>query len=139
MLPIPTTPTFYEWVALIQQDSVQASQLVISLQAQLKKQGLMADPALTISIEDYAQAKNMLSTVTSDPDQAKRVTHITRLGQATLGLYPSHDDWVALIREEPHFARELCNALKTKQALLGLQTPQDLLTSIGTYYSLTGQ
>jgi hypothetical protein len=133
MLLPSATPTFHEWVALIQQDSTQAKQLLVSLQAQLKKQGLMADPGLDISIEDYEKAQNLLSAALSDPRRAERIAYITRFGEALLGPYPDREDWLRLIREDPNFAQELCFALQTKQVLLGLHTPQDLLKSIEIY------
>jgi hypothetical protein len=133
MLAIPDVPSFHEWVMLIQQNAEQASQLVIALKARNKKQGLFADPSLMISIEEYEDAQRLFTKATNDPEQAKRITHIARVGRATLGPYPEREDWVTMIKDDPDFAQEVYGALQTKEAMFGLQTPQAILMSIAAY------
>jgi hypothetical protein len=67
MLPTSSYFTLNEWAALIRQDPEQAKQHAIRLRAQFKIQGLMADPALQISIEDYDRAQDLLVKATNDP------------------------------------------------------------------------
>jgi hypothetical protein len=137
MLAIPDVPSFHEWVMLMQQNAVQASQLVIALKARNKKQGLFADPSLEISIEDYQRAQRLFTNASTDPAQAEYITHIARIGRATVGPYPDREDWVTLIKDDPDFAREVYGALRTKQGMFGLQTPQAILLSIAAYAAVS--
>src|SRR5438477_9709150 len=100
MLSIPDVPSFDEWVMLIQQDAVQASQLLIALKAINKKQGLFADPSLELSIEAYERAHRLFAKAATDPEQAERVTRIARIGRATVGPYPAREDWLAMIKDD---------------------------------------
>ncbi len=135
MLSIPDVPSFHEWVMLIQQNAEQASQLVIAIKARNKKQGLFADPSLTMSIEEYEDAQRLFAKATTDPDQAQRITYIARIGQAILAPYPDRENWLTLIKDDPDFARAVYMALRTKQGMFGLQTPQAILISIAAYSS----
>jgi hypothetical protein len=135
MLSIPDVPSFDEWVMLIQQNAAQASQLVIALKARHKKQGLFADASLELSIEDYDRAQRLFTTATTDPAQAERIDYIARLGRATLGPYPDREEWLTRIKDDPSFARAVYVALRTKEAMFGLQTPQAILMSIAAYDS----
>ncbi len=137
MLSIPDVPWFDEWVMLIQQNAVQASQLLIALKARNKKQGLFADVSLEISIEDYERALRLFTTAATDPTQAERITHIARIGRATVGPYPDREDWLTLIKDDPDFAQSVYGALQTKRAMFGLQTPQAILMSIAAYTSVS--
>ena len=139
MTSITDTPTFAEWVALIQQDAAQAKKLMIALKTRNKIDGLMADPSLTISLNEYDQAQTLISAAADDPAEAKRLIHFTRLGQALLGPYPEREDWITLIDDDPVFARNVCLAWKTKQAMLGLQTPLALAQSIELYYAIKAE
>jgi hypothetical protein len=133
MQSIPDVPSFHEWVMLIQQNAIQASQLVIALNARNKQQGLLADPSLEISIEDYARAQRLFTTATTDPARAEYISRTARIGRAVLGPYPERKDWVTLIKDDPSFAQSVYAALQTKQAMFGLQTPQAVLMSIAAY------
>jgi hypothetical protein len=133
MLSIPDTPSFYEWVMLIQQDAAQAKQHLIALKARNKKRGLFADPSLEISIEEYEGAQRLVTKATIEPEQAKRLAHIARVGRATVGPYPDREDWVTLIKDDPEFAQSVYAALQTKRAMFGLQTPQAVLISMAAY------
>ncbi len=62
----PETPTLYEWVALIQQDPAQARKLIIAITVRNNIQGLLADPALTISMQDYNEAQRLLAAAKAD-------------------------------------------------------------------------
>jgi hypothetical protein len=135
MLSISDVPTFDEWVMLIHQNAVQARQLLIALRARNKKQGLFADASLTLSIEDYERAQRLFTAATTDPTQAERIARIARIGRAILGPYPEREDWVALIKDDPDFARSVYTALRTKQEMFDLQTPQAILMSIAAYAS----
>ena len=139
MLTIPDVPSFYEWVMLIQQDAAQAHQLLIALKARSKKQGLFASASLEISIEDYQRALRLFTTAMTDPAQAEYITRIARIGRATVGPYPDREDWLTLIKDDPDFARSVYMALRAKQAMFGLQTPQAILISIAAYAAVTGE
>lgn len=139
MLSIPDVPSFDEWVMLIQQNAVQARQLMIMLKARNKKQGLFADPSLEISNEDYDRAQRLFTTATTDPAQAERITYIARVGRAILGPYPDREDWVTQIKDDPDFARSVYLALRTKEAMFGLQTPQAILMSMAAYAAVSGE
>jgi hypothetical protein len=138
MLSIPDVPSFHEWVMLIQQNAMQAKQLVIALKARNKQQGLFADPSLEISIEEYADAQRLFTTATTDPALVDSITQIARIGRAILGPYPDREDWVVLIKNDPDFAREVFTGLQAKQAMFGLQTPQAIMTSIAAYEAVSG-
>jgi len=135
----PNLFTLNEWIALIQQDPEQAKQHVIWLRAQIKIQGIMADPALEISIEDHARAQDLLKKAANDPQQAERIARMAAIGQVTLSGYPSHDDWLKLVQADPTLAKQVYLELKTKQARLGLQTPPALQKSIDIYHSVISQ
>jgi hypothetical protein len=139
MLSTSNYLTLSEWIALIQQDPEQANQHVIWLRAQIKIQGIMADPALQIGIEDYNRAQDLLAKAAHDPQQAERIARMAAVGQITLSGYPSHDDWLKLIQDDPTFARHICLELKTKQALLGLYAPPALQKSMDAYQFLASQ
>ncbi len=62
----PETPTLSEWVALIQHDSAQARKLIIAITVRSQIQGLLADPALTISMQDYNEAQRLLAAAKAD-------------------------------------------------------------------------
>ncbi|HEU5101496.1 MAG TPA: hypothetical protein VFU22_20880 [Roseiflexaceae bacterium] len=121
----------------MQQDAAQAKQLLIRLKARNKQQGLFADPSLEISVEDYGRALSLVSAATSDPEQARQVARLARVGQATVGPYPDREDWIGLIKVDPVFARELYDALREKQAMFGLQTPQAILLSMRAYAAVS--
>jgi len=93
---MPDTPTIFEWLALIQQDPAQARKLMITIKARDKIQGLFADPALTISVEEYDEAQRLLAAAAGDPAIARRAAHMARLGQATMGPSPDRAAWQAL-------------------------------------------
>jgi hypothetical protein len=126
-------PSFHEWVMLIQQDAAQAYQLLIALKARNKKQGLLADPSLEISIEAYARAQHLFTTATTDPARAEYIRRIARIGRAVLGPYPDHEDWGTLLKDDSSFAQSVYAALQTKRAMFGLQTPQAILVSLAAY------
>ena len=125
------TPTLAEWIALIQQDSAQAKKHMISLKARNKLQGIMAEPALEISVEDYDRAQRLLAA--QDTATSEKVARLARLGHARLRPYREQVDWLELIGREPVFAREVYDALRARQAMLGLSAPQPLLDSIAAY------
>jgi hypothetical protein len=137
MILIPDVPSFHEWVMLIQQDAEQAKQILIALKARNKKQGLLADASLEISIEEFEDAQRLFTKATTDPAQAARVARIAQIGRAVLGPYPNSDDWAALINDDPDFAESVYNALRTKAAMFGLQTSQAVLMSIAAYEAVT--
>jgi hypothetical protein len=139
MLTIPEVPSFHEWVLLIQQNAVQANQHVIKLKARNKQQGLFADPSLMISIEEYQDAQRLFAKSMTDPAQAEHITRIARIGRAILGPYPDREDWEKLIKDDPDFARSVYMALRTKQGMFGLQTPQAILISIAAYALVSGK
>jgi hypothetical protein len=139
MISTPDVPAFNEWVMLIQQNAVQASQLVIALNARNKQQGLLADPSLGISIEDYARAQRLFTTATTDPARAEYISRVARIGRAVLGPYPDREDWVTLIKDDPDFARSVFMALQAKYGMFGLATPQAILISIAAYTAVTGE
>jgi hypothetical protein len=133
----PNTFTLNEWIALIQQDPEQANQRLIWLRAQIKRQGLMADPSLQISIEDHDKARDLLNKSANDPQQAEKIARMAAVGQITLDGYPSHDGWLKLIQADPITARLVYLELKTRQELLGLQAPPALSRSIEAYHAIT--
>jgi hypothetical protein len=137
MLSIPDVPSFDEWVMLIQQDATQARRLLIALKARNKQQGLFADASLEMSIEDYDRAQRLFTAAMTDPEQAKRIAQIARIGRATVGPYPDREDWLTLIKDDPDFAQEVYGALRAKQAMFGLQTPQAIVISIAAYAALS--
>ena len=139
MISIPDVPSFDEWVMLIQQNTAQAKQLLIMLKARNKKQGLLADPSLEISIEDHDRAQRLIAKAAIDPTQAERVNQLARIGRATVGPFPDREDWIAMIKDDPDFARALFNALQAKRAMFGLQTPQAIVLSIAAYTVVTGE
>jgi hypothetical protein len=138
MLSIPDVPTFNEWVMLIQQDAAQAKQLLIALKVRNKKMGLIADASLERSIEAYEQAQDLFAKAATDPKQAARIARSARIGRATIGPYPDRDDWAALIKDDPDFARSVYMALRAKAAMFGSQTPHAITLSIAAYASATG-
>jgi hypothetical protein len=127
------TPTMYEWVALIQQDAAQAKQLLIALKVRIKREGLMADPSLEISVEDYQRAQNLLASAAGDAEKTSQVHSMARLGQATFGPYPDRHSWLRMIDEDPIFADRIWGELRAKQALFGPGTPRAVLESIAAY------
>ena len=128
--------TLNEWIAFIQQDPEQANQQAVWLQEQIKKQGIMIDPAFEISIENYDRAQHVLSKAANEPQQAERIARMAAVGRVTLGEYPSREGWLELIQTNPTFAQLVYYELKAKQALLGLQTPPTIKSSIETYHSI---
>jgi hypothetical protein len=139
LIAIPDVPSFNEWVMLIQQNAAQAKQLLIGLKARNKQQGLLADPSLQISIEDYDRAQSLVTKATTDSAQAERIDRIARLGQATAGPFPDREDWIAMIKDDPDFARSVFMALQGKQGMFGLATPQAIVISIAAYSAVTGE
>lgn len=133
MIAIPNVPTFDEWVMLVQQDAAQAKQLLIALKARNKRQGLLADASLELSIEYYERAQRLLAKAASDPEQADRVSQIARVGRATAGPFPDREDWKALLKDDPAFAQGVYASLRTKRAMFGLQTPQAIMLSLRAY------
>jgi hypothetical protein len=128
--------TLSEWIALLHQNPEQANEHARWLRSYIKEQGLMTDPGDEISIENYTEAQNLLAKASDDPQQSEQIAHMAAVGQAILGSHPGHDDWLVLIQADPAFARLIYQELKTKQAALGLQTPQTVKTSIETYRSI---
>lgn len=139
MLSIPDVPSFDEWVMLIQENATQAKQVLIMLKARNKKQGLLADPSLELSIEDYDLAQSLVTAATTDPAKAEQVTRLARIGRATVGPFPDREDWIAMIKDDPDFAQSVFAALQAKQAMFGLSTPQAIVMSIAAYSAVTGQ
>src|SRR4051795_5290172 len=103
MLSIPDVPSFNEWVMLIQENAAQAKQLLIMVKARNKKQGLLADPSLELSIEHYERAQRLVTEAMTDSAKAAQVTHFARIGRATIGPYPDREDWIAMIKDDPDF------------------------------------
>jgi hypothetical protein len=134
----PETPTYFEWLALIQQDAAQAKQLMIAIKARDKREGLMSDASLQNSVENYLRALKLLD-IAGDPAIAKRIIYYTRLGRVLLGPYLELEDWIALIDNDPTFARDVWLAWKARQAMLGLSSPQGLLRCINLYYEAREQ
>jgi len=62
----PETPTLDAWVALIKQHPAQARKLIIAIRVRSQIQGLLADPALTISMHDYDEAQRLLAAAQED-------------------------------------------------------------------------
>ena len=139
MISIPDVPSFDEWVMLIQENAAQAKQLLIMLKARNKKQGLLADASLEISIEDYDRAQRLVAAAATNPEQAKRIDRIARLGRATSGPLPDREGWITLVKDDPDFARSVYGALRAKRAMFGLQTPQAIVISIAAYTAVTGE
>ena len=139
MLSFQDTPTINEWIALIQEDADQAERHVISLRARIKKQGLMADPSLTISVEDYDRAQQLLELAKNDSQKLQQVASKAAVGRVTLEQLPDRDDWLALINSDPGFARKVYVELEIKHALLGMGAPLALLRSIEAYHTITKQ
>ena len=139
MSPTTGTPTIHEWAALIQRDPAAARKLLIALKARNKMQGLFADPSLTLSLEEYERAQQLLEASRNDPVAAAKLAHATRLGRALLGPYPDRAAWLALLQNDPAFAHSLSLALRTREAMLGPQAPQVLLHSIALYNVLKAQ
>lgn len=133
------THTLNEWIALLQQDAEQAKQHVVWLKARRKQQGLTADPSLTISIEDYDRAQQLLASATSDPRRLQQIEASAKIGRVTLGKLPDREDWRTLIDVDPAFAKGVCAELEIKSALLGLQTPPALQQSIAIYRAIIAQ
>lgn len=129
-------PTLREWIALIQQDAIQAEQILISIKVRNKQLGLMADPSLQMSIEDYQRAQDLLSQATHDPQKAKFVAVAARLGQALMRPAPDRDGWLVLIADDPTFAQQLYGALQAKCARFGAQTPSEIIESINAYHTV---
>jgi hypothetical protein len=139
MLAITDTPTIYEWIALLQRDPEEAQQLAISLKTRMLRDSLLADPALTISLEDYQRAQQLLAKAKEDAATMQRVAHMARLGQATLGPVPGQEDWAAMIEEDPQFARSISAAWEVKCAQRGIYTPRAILRSLALYRDLVDQ
>ena len=139
MLPTIDIPTINEWVVLLQDDPVSAKKLMIAIKARNKMQGLFADPSLTLSLEEYERAQQLLEASRNDPVAAAKLAHATRLGRALLGPYPDRAAWLALLQNDPAFAHSLSLALRTREAMLGPQAPQVLLHSIALYNVLKAQ
>ena len=135
--PVLLTPTLYEWIALVQQDPEHARKISASLQRKLKKEGVMADPSISMSFAYYEQALRILDEKSTDPKQAQRMVNYTRIEQALQQPYPRYDDWLFLIDREPTFAQQLCIALEVKQATIGMRSPHDLVASIAIYHLIT--
>jgi hypothetical protein len=135
----PDIPTFFEWLARIQADAAEAKQLMIAIKARDRIQGLMADPSLTISLNEYDQAQTLVAKAAFDLTEEKRLIYFDRLGQALLGPYPEREDWAALIDGDPVFARDVCVAWKTRQAMLGVAAPKALVRSVELYYEVSKQ
>jgi len=133
------TPTYFEWFALIQQDAAEAKRLMIAIKARNKIEGLMADPSSEISVENYERAQALIHAAQGDPDQTQHVSYLARLGKASLGPYPDRDEWLRLIQEDAQFAKDVCTAIRTKQALFGSRTPQPVLDSIKAYDAAKGE
>lgn len=139
MLPTIDIPTINEWVVLLQDDPVSAKKLMIAIKARNKMQGLFADPSLTLSLEEYERAQQLLEASRNDPVAAAKLVHATRLGRALLGPSPDRAAWLALLQNDPAFAHSLSLALRTREAMLGPQAPQVLLHSIALYNVLKAQ
>src|SRR3954453_18823974 len=105
MISIPDVPSFDEWVMLIHQNPVQAKQLLIALKARNKMQGLLADASLELSIEAYERAQRLFAALATDPAQAERIASTARIGPAIVGPVPDREDWLAMIKDDPEFAR----------------------------------
>src|SRR5689334_11202040 len=124
MPSLPTTPTLNEWIALIQKDPDQAKQLVTRLRANIKKQGFLADPSLSISSEDYDRAQHLLASAVNNQQEMQKLASKAAIGRITLEKNPSRDDWLSLINEDFAFARLVCIELESKRALLGINAPK---------------
>jgi hypothetical protein len=139
MLSILGTHTLNEWIALIQQEPDQAKQHMIWLKARRKQRGLMADPSLTISIEDYDRAQQLLASATSDPQHLQEIEARAKVGRMTLGKLPDREDWRALIDADPDLAEKVCAELELKHAMLMIDTPPALLRSIEGYRTIIAE
>jgi hypothetical protein len=129
------TPTYFEWFALILQDAAKAKQLMIAIKARDRREGLMADPSLQISVENYERAQRLIHAAQGDPDQIQHVSYLAKLGKASLGPYPDRNEWLRLIHQDAAFAEDVCTAIRTKQALFGSRTPRAVIDSIEAYYA----
>ena len=127
------TPTFDEWLALIQQDAARAGRLLIAIKARNKQLGLLADPALQMSIEDYQRAQALLARAAQDLAQARQVALAVRIGEALQRPAPDHAVWLALMADDPAFAHALYGALHARLAEFGPHAPQAILDSIAAY------
>lgn len=137
---INTPPiTINEWIALIQQDPEYSNQRLIWLREQIRTQGIMADPSLEISVENYENAQILLIKAAEEPQQKEKIARIAAVGQITLGGYPGRDGWLALIQSDDTLARLVYLGLEAKKAALGLQTPQELKTSMEIYQSIIAE
>ena len=139
MPSLPNTPTLNEWIALIQQDLDQAKQLVTRLRTSIKKQGFLVDPSLSISSEDYDRAQHLLVSALNNPQEMQQIASKAAIGRITLKKIPNRDDWLSLINADSALARLVCIELESKQALLGINAPQELLRSIESYYDIIHQ
>ena len=139
MIFVPDTPGRDEWLALIQHDQQKAKSQMRSLRMQASVRSVLADPALEISLEAYERAQQLLADAMADASKMERVARLTEIGRATLGPYPERADWIALIQRDPNLARQVYNAWRAKRAMLGLQSPQALLSTIEIYEDLAAQ
>ena len=133
MLPVSDTPSLNEWLAIIDGDVREAEQHVLALRARLKRQGIMADPALQISIEDYAQARQLLSVAANTTEATQQIIRRVAIGRAALAPYRNRDEWLALIQADPDFAQAVYSELEGKRGMLGLSTPRGLEQSVAAY------
>jgi hypothetical protein len=133
------TPTSAEWIALIQSDPEQARQQANALKVSIARGGLIVDPALTISLEDYEKAQRLLAKAQQDGETAQRVAHMARVGQATLGAPPSREEWASMIAEDPQFAQAVAGAWQAKLAMVGSRMSRAVIQSVAAYRELVGR
>jgi hypothetical protein len=138
MLSIPEAPTPNEWLVLLQEEPDRAEQHLTSLRNRIKKENLMAHPALTFSIEAYDEALHFLENALKDTQDATELLHKVALGRRTLEKYPGRDEWITLLHSNPVFARSLYFELVFKSAFLGTLSPPNLATTIAAYDSVIG-
>src|SRR5262245_3907495 len=135
MLPSSDALTLNEWLALIQHDPEQAKKQVILFKARRKQQGLMADPSLTITIDDYDRAQQLLAAA-DNSQPAQQIEARAKIGRVTLGKLPDQEDWLALITADPALAANICTELELKHAMQGTNTPSGILKSIAIYRAI---
>src|SRR5687768_3279661 len=116
MILLSDTPTVNELIAIFQNDADQAHQLLLSLRAQIKQQNLMAEPALTMSVEDFDRAQQILTTAMRDPQQRETLARRVALGRATVASCPNREEWQQLIHNDASFAQALYQEFQLKQA-----------------------
>ena len=132
-----STLTCYEWLVLIQQDPDRARQISVSLQERVKREGVMAEVSLAMSLANYEETVQFLDEAATDPKQAQRMASYAKIGQVLLRSYPRYDDWLSIIDKDPVFAQQLCVALQIKQVVIGPHSPHDLVASIAMYHLIT--